>query len=116
MHIDDMAGDVHKLAKEKGWWDGYALPLNQNDAEIIATKLMLVVTELAEAMEEIRDERSLYYTGEDGKPEGFAIELADAAIRLFDLAEACGFDIEDAMRVKHEYNKTRKHRHGGRRV
>jgi hypothetical protein len=41
-------------------------------------------------------------------------ELADIVIRAFDAAEALGFDIGRAVRVKHEFNKSRPFKHGGK--
>ncbi len=41
-------------------------------------------------------------------------ELADIVIRAFDDAEALGIDIERAISAKHEYNRTRPNRHGGK--
>jgi hypothetical protein len=40
------------------------------------------------------------------------IELADIIIRVLDLAEGFGIDMEDAIRRKMEYNKTRERKHG----
>lgn len=48
------------------------------------------------------------------KPEGVAIELADAIIRILDYCGEAGIDIEEAIAIKHEYNKTRPYRHGGK--
>jgi hypothetical protein len=48
------------------------------------------------------------------KPEGFAVELADAIIRIFDLAEALNLSIEEALVVKARYNDTRPYKHGGK--
>ena len=48
------------------------------------------------------------------KPEGELIELADAVIRIFDYAGAKGWDLEEAIKLKMTYNKTRSHRHGGK--
>jgi hypothetical protein len=50
------------------------------------------------------------------KPEGFGIEIADAVIRCFDLADAMGIDLAAAIKLKHEYNKSRPMRHGGKRA
>ena len=100
MTISEIQFAVHNLAKEKGWWDN---PRSIGDA------LMLVNCELAEAMEEYRIHGLSKPTYKiNDKPEGFAIELADAIIRILDLAEAHNLDIESAILEKHEYNKTRK--------
>jgi hypothetical protein len=37
-------------------------------------------------------------------------------IRILDLCGALGIDLEEAMRMKHEYNKTRPYRHGGKKA
>jgi NTP pyrophosphatase (non-canonical NTP hydrolase) len=52
----------------------------------------------------------------DKKPEGIAIELADCIIRILDYCGKEGIDIEEAIRLKHEYNKTRTYRHGNKRI
>ena len=49
------------------------------------------------------------------KPEGVAVELADCVIRILDYCGHAGIDIEEAIRIKHEYNKSRPYRHGGKR-
>lgn len=80
----------------------------------LPTRLMLIVSELAEAMEIHRkgyapDYQSVY--GE-GKPEGIPSELADVIIRVGDLAGCYGIDLEAAVVQKMAYNKTRPHKHG----
>jgi NTP pyrophosphatase (non-canonical NTP hydrolase) len=52
--------------------------------------------------------------GGNKKPEGVPIELADCIIRILDYCGHAGIDIEQAIKIKHEYNKTRPHRHGGK--
>ena len=54
------------------------------------------------------------YAGSGGKPEGIPIELADVIIRILDYCGYAGIDIEAAIRQKHEYNKSRPYRHGGK--
>jgi NTP pyrophosphatase (non-canonical NTP hydrolase) len=50
------------------------------------------------------------------KPEGFGIELADAIIRIMDLAEWLDIDLAEMIGIKAEYNKSRPMRHGGKKV
>lgn len=51
-----------------------------------------------------------------GKPEGFPSELADVIIRVADLAERLGIDLEHEIQLKYDYNQTREKMHGGKRV
>ena len=81
----------------------------------LPTKLMLIVSELAEAMEELRQPSALFHLQWEGvKPVGFASEIADAVIRIGDLAEMCGLDLDMAVRAKMIYNATRPVRHGNK--
>lgn len=73
---------------------------------LIPTRLMLIVTEVAEAMEDYRK----------GRMDHFPEELADVAIRLFDLAGHLEIDLEAAIERKHEYNLSRPYKHGGKTV
>lgn len=50
----------------------------------------------------------------DAKPEGIAVELADCIIRILDHCGKEGIDIDSIIRIKHEYNKSRPYRHGGK--
>lgn len=112
MNIKDIQEEIHMRAKESGWWDR---TIDRN----IPTKLALIHSEVSEALEEYRDPKhtvkDIYFRG-DGKPEGVAIELADIIIRVLDLAEYYGFNMEEAIRTKMNYNKTRPHRHGDKKV
>jgi NTP pyrophosphatase (non-canonical NTP hydrolase) len=64
--------------------------------------LMLIVTELAEAMEGYRHQDH----------DNFREELADTFIRLFDLCGGLGIDIEAEIAKKAEKNKSRPYKHG----
>ena len=44
----------------------------------------------------------------------FQEELADAVIRIFDLAGLLKIQIGSYILEKHKYNRTRPHRHGGK--
>lgn len=70
----------------------------------IGTCLMLIVSEIAEAME--GDRKSLM---DDHLPHRsmLEVELADAVIRIMDLSGREGLDLGGAIVEKLEYNKTR---------
>ena len=113
--------EIHELAKEKGWWPQYEMrksPKRTAAIEVtIPEKLMLIVSEASEALEDYREGKLLQLAFEvSGKPIGFASELADVVIRCFDLAGALGIDLQDAIVQKHKFNKTRPYRHGGKKV
>lgn len=122
--LNDLAREIHENAVAHGWWE---------EARGLPEILMLCVSELAEALEEYRDGKPLFYHDCPGlplcaedeaapacdacpptKPEGVAVELADCVIRILDYCGHAGIDIEKAIRVKHEYNKGRPYRHGGK--
>ena len=107
MTINEFAAEVHKNAVDHGWWEG-----ERTFPEIVA----LIHSEVSEALEEYRNGREateIYY-GDNGKPEGIPIELADVIIRIFDFCGYAGIDIDAAITQKHEYNKSRPYRHGGK--
>ena len=75
--IAAMIKRAYETAKEKGWHDK---PVD------IMQYTALINSELGEAMEELRnnaDPTHMYV--KDGKPEGFAVEIADYFIRIFDM-------------------------------
>jgi len=109
MDMHSIQEQAYRLAKEKGWWDG--------DSHNIPEKLALIHSEISEALQEYRNEPrdiGVHWTGVGGKPEGFPVELADAVIRILDLCGHLGIDLEKYIEMKHEYNKTRPYRHGGK--
>lgn len=74
---------AHGIAKEKGWWDE-----PRDDLEL----LLLMQSEIAEALEEYRAHRKLdevYYDGD--KPMGIPIEAADFIIRVADFCGSKGW-------------------------
>lgn len=105
-----LAREIHQEQVDKGFYDDGDLPEFVN----VDQKLMLIVGEVAEAHEELRSSTDIHhhYHRADGKPEGFAFELADVLIRTLDLAAAVGIDIGFAVEVKRGYNRQRPHKHG----
>jgi len=74
--ISEWVKDVHQTAIEKGWFEEERQRLELH---------MLMLTEISEATEEIRNHKPSFYI-ENGKPEGEAIELVDGLLRIFDYA------------------------------
>ncbi len=109
--IKQWAEEVHANAVAHGWWDR-VLELTPSQC---LEKHMLIVSEIAEATEQVRlGAPGLYFDVNTGKPEGEEVELADAIIRILDYCEFKGIDIEEAIKTKHEYNLSRPFRHGNK--
>lgn len=107
-HLNDLAEEIH--AQNKQWWVSLetGLPIDRNVGEL----LMLVVSEIAEAMEGHRKNLP-----DDKLPHRpmIEVELADAVIRILDIGAGFGYDIGGALVEKLEYNSkrvdhTREHR------
>ena len=101
-----LAKKCHEEAAARGWW-----PVNENGGidfthprTNVGEKLCLIHSEISEAME--ADRKGL---ADDKLPhrKGVEVELADAVIRIFDLAGALGLDVVQAMEEKMEYNAKR---------
>lgn len=117
--LNEIAKEAHDNAIRKGFWESDNVP----------EKLMLVVTEIAEACESLRTVRPLTVDQEsfdriesltdsfDGTfklvvKDSFGDEIADAIIRLLDLTEHLGIDIDTHVRLKMRYNAGRERKHG----
>jgi NTP pyrophosphatase (non-canonical NTP hydrolase) len=122
---------AHATAKEKGFWD-----TERNVSEM----LMLIVSELAEAQEALRKNNyadkaiteglkkdlELNHSDEEFKMDigiwkslfeekvksSFEDEIADVAIRLFDLCGGMKIDLEKHIELKMKYNSLRGYKHG----
>ena len=96
--VTSWVSDCHMVARDKGFWDK-----KRNVGEM----LMLIVSELGEAIEAHRKGNFGL-----GQKDTFEDELADTAIRLFDLCGGFGIDLEKQMEWKINFNKSREQRHG----
>jgi NTP pyrophosphatase (non-canonical NTP hydrolase) len=92
--INELAKQAHETALEKGFYSV--------DPSMFMEKLMLTVSELSEAAEAFRR----------GDTEHIGEELADAYIRLVDLAYYMDIDIEKEVLDKMNINKGRPWLHG----
>lgn len=109
MNLNDYVQEAHQANMK--WWvsmeDGET-PLQRNKGEL----LMLMVSELSEAMEGER--RDLM---DDKLPHRkmAEVELADCLIRIFDYAGGFSYDLEGAFQEKMVYNASRQdHTHEAR--
>lgn len=124
--FNELAKMIHADNVDRGFRDG--------DVDF-GTRLMLIVSELSEALEADRkgkpmpnlsnwemgkidwttkltdsDADAFRQSVKDTMPD----EIADAIIRLLDLVGAIGIDIEAHMKLKLAYNRTRPFKHGKR--
>lgn len=96
--------ECHNAAYNAGWWHDKNGVTILNNPYTVSNKLMLIVSEIAEAME--ADRKNLM---DEKLPhrKGLEVELADAVIRIGDLAGALGLDLGGAIKEKMEYNAVR---------
>lgn len=95
----------HQLAAESGWWTDLATGERKTLGQVnIPEKLMLIVSEVAEAMEGVRKDLN-----DDKLPHRkmLEVELSDALIRIFDLAGFLGLDLAGATIEKLAFNQQR---------
>ena len=94
-------------AEGKGWNDP-----NKTQGDWAA----LIHSEISEAFEAFREKLPLSVKIVDGKPEGVAVEYADALIRILHWFAWQGLDVGYFLRLKMEYNYGRPHKHGGKKL
>ena len=104
----------HGLAKAGGWWTDlitgadlrciYRIPMAEQPPRNIGELLCLVHSEISEAMEGAR--KSLMDDKLPSRPM-LEVELADAVIRIFDMAGGLGLDVAGAIADKLAYNANR---------
>ena len=106
--IKGLVYEAHNNSVKHGWWDG--------DNRNIPEKIALIHSEASEALEDYRNGDMRLEVDQNGKPVGFPSELADIVIRVADLCGYLEIDLEEAIKMKHQYNLSRPYRHGGKKA
>jgi len=137
--ISELQERCGTAARDKGFHDDRPLPVMDVQghfttpglADWQGNKLMLIVSEVAEAQDELRKgfpadvtyhptavdeswelDRPYDNNGDQAKPEGVPSELADVLIRVLDFCYTEGIDLETIIEEKLAYNATRAYKHG----
>lgn len=124
MSIRELQERCGKAAEAKGFHDDRPTDWRLSDWQ--GNKLMLIVSEVAEAQDELRKghaaNKTYYPTNPEPtgpysaegptKPEGVPSELADVVIRVLDFCYTEGIDLETIIEEKLAYNATRERLHG----
>lgn len=94
--------ESYSRSVEAGWWDD--VQTEEELYKVVPGKLCLIHSEISEAMEGHRknlpDDKLPHYSM-------FAVELADAVIRIGDLAGKHGIDLGPIIAEKMEFNAAR---------
>lgn len=109
--LNQIRDEAHKLAKEKGWHS-----FEETNNQFRMRAILLMHSELSELVELLRNE-TLH--SQCDKPIDLTCEeeeIADVFIRAFDYCGRMKIDIDRAIKLKHDYNKTRSIRHGDKKA
>jgi hypothetical protein len=106
--LSKYTAEVRALCTEKGWRNH-----DQDHRYAFPAYIALAHSELSEALDAYRD-KQWSDTRDDGKPVGVGPELADTVIRLIDMADIWGIDLDAEIQRVLCYGWTRPFQHGGR--
>jgi len=109
IRLGDSIDDISLAVWENAEAHGFHGPNAEGHISTPAERLMMIVSECSEALEELRRPGPLDVVA-------FQAELADIIIRTLDLAQDQGIDIESAIIEKHNANRLRPIRHGGKKL
>lgn len=103
--VQELTALCYSRSYHAGWWhDPKTNEEFLDTVHVIATKLCLIHSEISEAMEGYRKNKK-----DDHLPNRpmVEVELADAVIRIMDLAGRLSLDLAGAILEKLEYNSKR---------
>ena len=105
---------AYESAAENGWYD----EPREDAVKNLPKYLTYMSSELAEAFADwlAGHDPAESWTDNDGKPQGIPSELADMVIWALSLAGRYGFDLEEAVVKKIQFNVTREKHHGAERI
>ena len=108
--LSALANKIHADNVAAGWWTDPKTGESTLHTRNVPEMLCLIHSEISEALEALR-----YGNPPDDKvPEftGVETELADAVIRIMDLAHARGWRVAQAVEAKMKFNTGRPYKHG----
>lgn len=121
--LKEMQAEIREVNEANGWFEG---------DRTVGDDIALLHSEVSEMFEAFRDggladatdwpghrlrtQNDEALVGTPAKPEGFGSECADVLIRLLDTCERRGIDLDFEYARKIAHNRTRGHRHGGKRI
>jgi NTP pyrophosphatase (non-canonical NTP hydrolase) len=118
--LNDICKQHHYNMREKGFWETEDMICELGDAgkidsdeelkvhnELLTARIGLVISELGEAMDALRENKHGY-----NMKDTFEDELADTFLRLMDIVGGLDIDIERQLLWKSEFNKNRGLKHG----
>lgn len=102
--LNELGREIIEINRNNGW--NVTQPVDWLDTYKVPAVLALIHSEVSEALEAFRKDDAC----------NFEEELADVLIRVLDLTAGLHLNIDQAVRLKMEKNKTRGHKHGGKRI